>query len=250
MKIETPRNPGFLWPFAEMLAFLLLSSLFLSHPFSVTIDKQNVFEIIGKQNHVIVHFWADGCKHCLAFAPEWNEFVRMYHPVEGIVMATILCDKMGSLCTAFDGSGTPAVEYFAPRERKGTLYGGTKETLPLVKWVRELTSLDPYTSPGSLVFASPNEITDLAAGGWALVVADNPRDEFYNHTEIRGVEDKREVAVRALNNVNFEKERSKYCEDKLTCIVLVKGETRFSYDGAIERKAILEFIDAHIPPDL
>jgi thiol-disulfide isomerase/thioredoxin len=233
-----------------MLWLLVLSSLFLSHPFSVEIDKQNVFDIIGKQNHVVVHFWADGCKHCLAFAPEWNEFVRMYHPVEGIVMATILCDKMASLCTAFDGSGTPAVEYFAPRERKGAIYGGVKEALPLVKWIRELTSLDPYTSPGSLLFASPKEISDLTANGWVLVVADNPRQEFFNHTEIRGIEGKREVTVRALSSVNFEKDISKYCGEKLNCIVLAKGEEQIVYEGEVERKAVLAFIDGHVPLDL
>jgi thiol-disulfide isomerase/thioredoxin len=235
-----------------MFGLLVLSLLLLSHPFSVVINKQNVFEIIGKQNHVIVHFWADGCRHCMAFAPHWNDFVRMYHPVNGIVTATIHCDRFASLCTAFDGSGTPAVQYFAPRERKGALYGGAKEIVPLVKWVRDLTSLDPYTSPGSLLFAPPNEVSDLSnEGGWALIVVDNPRNQFYNHTELRTLESRPELPLRAISNVDYEKDVPRYCGQKgVNCITLTNGKESFVYDGEIEPGAILAFIDAHVGPEL
>jgi hypothetical protein len=138
----------------------------------------------------------------------------------------------------------------APRERKGTLFGGGKEIVPLVKWVRELTSLDPCTSPGSLLFARPSEISDLTSKGWTLVIADNPRHKFYNHTEIRTVEDKREVPVRALSNVNFQKEVSPYCGEKANCIVLANGNEQFPFDGEIEGKVILDFIDAHVSREL
>jgi hypothetical protein len=73
---------------------------------------------------------------------------------------------------------------------------------------------------------------------------------FYNHTEIRAVEDKREVAVRALNTAKFESDVAKYCGGKKNCIALAKGTSVFAFDGEIERKAILGFIDTHVPREL
>jgi hypothetical protein len=39
-----------------MLALLLSSVLLVSHPFSLELTMQNVFDYISKARHVVVHF--------------------------------------------------------------------------------------------------------------------------------------------------------------------------------------------------
>ena len=231
-----------------MFGYFLLFFLFISHPFSVEINKKNVFDIISHENDVFVHFWAEGCKHCMAFAPEWNELVRIYHNVEGVVLATINCDRCPSLCAAFDGTSTPGVQHFAPKERKGEQFGGERTVLALAKWVKKNSGKDPFTKPHSLLFVSPKEIEADIQENWILLTIDNPRKQSYNHTEIRKCEEVRDdVLVRALSNKHFPKEAENFCNGKEHCIVLTNGKDKFEYQGEIESRLLLDFIDFHFP---
>lgn len=234
-----------------MLYLALLFSIFLWHPFSHKITKENVFDVIGKTEWVIVHFFADGCKHCGEFEPVWNEVSRMYKPVDGIKLATINCDRWNQLCVMFDGTSTPGVQVFAPRERRGQVFGGKRETLPLVKWIRNHTGIDPFTKPGSLLFASPEDIAETQKENWVLVATDNPRKLFYNHTALRDCEDDRFLQLRALSNVQYPEKTKELCgADTNNCLVLTNGKQTFKYEGQIDTDALLDFIAQHISDDL
>ena len=231
--------------------FALLFSLFLSHPFSTRIDKEHVFDVIGKEKHVLVHFYADSCAHCAKFEHAWNELARMYRPLDNFVTATINCDRWNSLCVMFDGSSTPTIEYFAPHEKNGQAYGGEREVLPLVKWVKKMADVTPFTKPGSLLFVTPSEIEELEKESWVLIVADDPRNQHYNHTELRNCEGQRMIELRALSSTHWPKEVENACGTGIDhCIVLTDGKRKFLYEGDVETDKILTFFDSHVSPDL
>ena len=228
----------------------LLFSLLLSHPFSTRINKEHVFDVIGKDKHVLVHFYADGCQHCGKFEPVWNEIARMYKPLPNFETATINCDRWNSLCVMFEGASTPTVQYFPPKERHGQAYGGEKEVMPLVKWIKRMTNVVPFTTPNSLLFASPAEIEETEKESWVFVVADDPRKQLFNHTVLRSCEQERLVELRAMSNTHFPKEAAELCGGETSCMVLTDGKQRIRYDGDVSADKILEFFDAHVAPDL
>lgn len=226
--------------------FLLTSSE--QHPYSVEITKDNVFDIIGKKEHVYVHFFAEGCRHCAKMAPEWNELVRIYHPVQNVIMATINCDRWSSLCFSFDGTSTPSVQHFGPRERKGVQYGGERTIIPMTKWVISTSEEKPYTKPNSLLYArSIDEIKNIIKDGQVLLVVDDQKTHFYNQTEIRQCEGQSEAKVIAISKDTYPNESAAYCgsNDTNNCIVLLNKDEVFKYDGPIEYTKILDFVDEH-----
>lgn len=236
--------------FGHFTMYWLLSALLLSHPFSSRINKENVFDVIGKDKHVLVHFYADGCQHCGAFEPVWNELARMYKPLDNIETATINCDRWNSLCVMFDGTSTPCVQYFAPKQRKGELYGGEKKVLPMVKWIKRMSDVLPFTQPGALLFASPSELTELEKEHWVMIVADDPRKLAYNHTVFRSCEQERLIELRALSTSHYPKEVSELCNGEDTCVALTNGKDKFLFEGALEEERLLDFFDEHVSPEL
>jgi hypothetical protein len=154
---------------------------------------------------------------------------------------------------ALDGISTPSVQYFAPRHRTGVTFAGEREVLPLAKWVREKTGLDPYTKPNSVLFASPDEVADLTgAGRPVVVVVDNPRKQALNHTILRHCEAQRgEIPFRAISSEHFQSEVNRYCpNEKRSCVVVTDGKQAFEYTGDIDEDALLTFIDIHAPSEL
>lgn len=223
-----------------------------AHPYSVEITKDNVFDIIGKKEHVYVHFFAEGCRHCAKMQPEWNELVRIYHPVQNVIMATVNCDRWSSVCFSFDGTSTPSVKHFKPRERQGVQYGGERTIIPMTKWVISTSEEKPYTKPNSLLYArSIDEINGIAKEGQVLLIVDDPKTHFYNQTEIRQCEGESQAKILAISKNDHPKEAEKYCgkSDVDNCVVLLNGEETIKYEGPIEYSKILDFIDAHPPKD-
>jgi hypothetical protein len=175
----------------------------------------------------------------------------MYRPVSGIVLGVVNCDTSNSLCVSLDGSTTPAILYFAPHRRNGISFGGAKDVLHIAKWIRELTSLDPYTKPGSLLFTAPDEIESIVADNkWVFVVVDNPRKHSFNHTEIRKCEGERSVEIRAISNVQFVSEGARLCRGGQSCAVLVGAGETVVYDGEATAERILAFVDDRVPREL
>lgn len=218
-----------------------------AHPLSVEITKENVFDIIGKTKHVYVHFFSKGCRHCAKMAPEWNELVRIYHPIDEVVLATINCDRWSNLCFSFDGTSTPSIQHFSPRERKGVQYGGDKTLIPMSKWIIETSSAKPYVKPKSLLYAKTiDEINaSLKENGQVLIVVDDPRHQIYNQTEIREAEGATPAHIFAISKSSYPQEAELYCEKDEHCIVLINGNETIIYDGPIESSKILDFIDEH-----
>jgi thiol-disulfide isomerase/thioredoxin len=232
--------------------FTLLSLLFLAHPFSIELEKNNVDTIVGQPNHLFIHFYTDGCPHCKKMAPEWNDLVRMYRPLPGFVMAAIDCGRLHAICESLEGTTTPSVRYFPPGQKVGVMFTGDREVGPLTEWVRNLTNADPYTAPGSLLFVPPSDIDALTnEGGWVLVAVDNHQVRFYNQTEIRSCEDHREIQFRALSNVNYRKEAIHFCRnDSGNCIFLTNGEETFTFEGEVDAQEIAAFLDNNLPTEL
>lgn len=226
-----------------MIGLILLSLLGIDHPYSVEINKENVFEIISKLNHVIVHFYSDWCPHCAKMAPAWNEISRMYYPVEDVVMAQINCDSCKSLCSAFDGTSTPNIQYFAPKERKPIMYGGEKEVLPMARWIKQQTGKIPFTKPGNLLYNQKEELQERTKNGWVLIVVDNARNQYYNHTNIRNCEEDRDIPIRAFDPSLDPKFTSDLCGTEEHCILLLKDAEKHEYKGEIDTEEILTFID-------
>jgi thiol-disulfide isomerase/thioredoxin len=236
-----------------MLAVVLLALLLLSHPFSIQLDKQNTYNYVGKSNHLFVHFYTDGCRHCARLAPHWNELVRMYHPVEGISMATLGCDRFSSLCIELDGTSTPGIQYFRPNEKVGITFDGERELGPLLEWVQNLTSFVPFAKPNCLLFAKPDEVAALTKdGGWAFVVVDSPVEPAFNHSEFRACETERpEIAFRAVSNVHFQSEADRLCHnDGKRCAFLSNGKDVVMYNDEIAADPLFAFLDVHVPSDL
>lgn len=231
---------------------LVLFLLLIKDRFSVKLDKDHVFDVIGKSDYVLVHFFADGCSHCAKFHPHWEDVARMYHPVPGILTATVNCDRWRSLCVMFDGTSTPGVQLFSPMQRRGQVFGGLLESLPVVKWVRNMTGLDPFTRPNSLAFMTPSEIAEAQTMKWLLIAVDNPRRHRFNHSELRACEGQRLVKPVALSVTHHPEESVRLCGESPRCLVLTNGERRILFDGPenADRDAILAFVDQHVDPDL
>ncbi|KAH0790086.1 putative protein disulfide isomerase [Histomonas meleagridis] len=229
------------------VAFVSIIKAF-SHPYSVEINKENVFDIIGKEKHVFVHFFSEGCKFCLKAQPEWNELVRIYYPIKDIVFATINCDRWRSLCSAFDGTSTPNFQYFAPHQRSGSAFGGEAEVVSFARWVKQMTSILPYTKPHTLMFTNPKEINDLKEEGYVFTVLDDPKTQFYNHSVFRKVENQFDIPFRSLSPKEYPEESKAFC-DSPHCVVLLYKNEKYTYNGEIEIQNVMDFIDSHIPED-
>jgi hypothetical protein len=168
-------------------------------------------------------------------APEWNDLVRINRPVPGFVMAAIDCGRLHGICETLEGTTTPSVRYFAPNQKTGVAFTGEREVGPLAEWVKNVTNVEPYTAPGSLFF----------------VVVDNHRSRFYNHSEIKKCEDLREIQFRALSNVDYRKEASRFCRnDSNNCIFVTNGQETTLFTGDVNVEELTAFLEISLPPEL
>jgi hypothetical protein len=167
-------------------------------------------------------------------------------------MAAIDCGRLHGICESLEGTTTPSVRYFPPNQKTGVLYTGERVLIPLAEWVLNVTTIEPYTAPGSVLFVPPSEIDAITAeGGWAFVVVDDHRARFSDHNEIRNCEERYEIQFRALSNVDYRKEASRYCRnDSNNCIFLTNGEQTFDFSGDVNSQEIAAFLDANLPADL
>ncbi|EAY18645.1 Thioredoxin family protein [Trichomonas vaginalis G3] len=227
--------------------FLLFSQLTkqFTHPFSEVLTKENMYTIIGQKKPAIIHFYAPDCPHCAEFSPVWNEVTRMYNPFTNITFATVNCDRYKSVCTAFDGSSTPTTQFFAPHSKMGQRFGG-KDVVGLTKFVKNNANMLPYTSPNHLAYAKPNEVEKILKENPVFLVFDTHRNCHYNQTEIRLVEEKRDVDIRAIDPVENPKEVKKYCGSTEPCMVLLQGNNKIKYEGPATSADILAFFDEKV----
>jgi thiol-disulfide isomerase/thioredoxin len=230
----------------------LLSLLFLAHPFSVELERNNVDSIVGQSSHLFIHFYTDGCPHCKKMAPVWNDVVRMYRPLSGFVFAAIDCGRLHGICETLEGTTTPSVRYFAPGQKTGTMFEGERELEPLLEFVKNFTKTEPYTASGSVMFVPPGEIDTITSeGGWVFVVVDNHKERYYDHGEIKKCEELREIQFRAVSNVDYRKEASRLCRNSEgRCIFLTNGEETVQYGEEVNVEKIGAFLESSLPPEL
>jgi len=229
--------------------FLALCSA-LGHPFSTPISKENLFSYIGSVKHVILHFYAPDCPHCEELAPEWNEVTRIYRPNDNIVFAVVNCDRWRSICSSLDGSATPTIQYFPPRERRGVAYGGSHDVISIVKWIKANTGIMPFTKPGSMVYTTPKELKYLTESKSVFLAIDDSKSHFYNQTEIRQAESLVSSEFRALSPSDYPKESSQYCSD-IPCLVFLQGDKKTLYNGPVNHTAVASFVEILLAsPDL
>lgn len=221
----------------------MLCFLMFKHPFSKEITRDNVMDIIGKDRPVLAHFFSEGCKHCEKMAPEWNEMTRIYHGHTDVDLAVVDCSRFKSICANFESSSTPSVKYFAPHDKTGELYGGKFELIPMVKWVKGLTSFMPLASPGKLLFVSPEEIEEQKRKSPIFLVADDPIKSALNHTILREGENHPAVLFRAINIHKY----PNVLEG--TTMSLLLDDQVIPYKGEVDIDDIYKFIDEHIHTD-
>ena len=232
-----------------MFVFLPFALSF-KHPFSVQINKNNMFEIIGNKKPVFVHFYSPDCPHCVDFAPVWNELSRMYNIFDNITFATVNCDRYRSICSQFDGTSTPTTKFFAARSKEGERFGGESSIIGFAKFVRRNLGFNPYTAPHHLCYAKSGEVEKLLEKNAVLVVVDNHKKSTFNQTEIRECEEKRNVDIRAFDPVDNAKEAVKYCPDGKPCITLLQDDKTYKYEGKINKTEIIKFLDENIAEEL
>ncbi|OHT00980.1 Thioredoxin family protein [Tritrichomonas foetus] len=225
------------------LFFVFLSAQ--GHPYSVEITKDNLDDIIGKSKHVFIHFYSEGCRHCIKMAPEWNEVVRIYHPVTEIVMATINCDRWSSICYNLEGTSTPSIQHFAPGKKKGVQYKGAKTFEPIQKFVAEKTSIQPLIPQNCLIFVTPEELNQALSEGPALVIVDNHKSMNYDHPQIRACENQTDIPILALSQPFYPKESENICQGADHCILYVDDGKKVPFTKTVETNALLDFIDSN-----
>lgn len=226
----------------------------IRHPYSVELDKDNLFQYIGTNKSVFVHFYADLCQHCIKAAPEWNEIVRMYRPLAKHVFATVDCDRHKGICATLESASTPGFHHYAPHSRRGAPFAGERNVVHFAKWIREETGDLPYSRPGTLMFAREgddlSEIRDFAARGYAFAVVDSPRQPRYNHTALRNVEAVRDdVMFRAVRSGTSDAATLCGGSEKQNCMVLIAGNRTIEYSGEVDEDRLFDFLELNVADD-
>ena len=227
---------------------ILTIIFYILHPYSVSINKENLYNFIGSNKHTFLHFYSPDCPHCEKLQPIWNELTKIYKPLDNITFATVNCDRWKSICSSFDGLATPTVQYFAPKQRKGISYGGQHEIINFVKWIKSNSNIIPYTKPGSIIYSTPNEINELIDQKWILLAIDDPKNNFLNHSEILNIEKNINIDIRAISYLQFSEFTFKYSENK-SILLLLNNKNFFKIEN-INNNFKIEFINKILNKEL
>lgn len=229
----------------------------IKHPYSLELDKNNIFQYVGTNQSVFIHFYADLCQHCIKIAPEWNEVVRIYKPLGKYIFATVDCDRSKSICSTLDSTSTPDFQYFQPHSRRGDHYGGERNIIHFVKWIKGVTGDIPYNKPWMLLFIKEGdhlkEINDflIKENKYVFTVVDSPRKPYYNHTVFRNVETFRDDIVFRAVSIEAD-EGMKICgsTEKRNCMVLLHEDQKVEYNGDVNEDKIFDFLDLNVKDEL
>eukprot|EP00672_Neobodo_designis_P025339 CAMPEP_0174831124 /NCGR_PEP_ID=MMETSP1114-20130205/2926_1 /TAXON_ID=312471 /ORGANISM="Neobodo designis, Strain CCAP 1951/1" /LENGTH=364 /DNA_ID=CAMNT_0016064945 /DNA_START=38 /DNA_END=1132 /DNA_ORIENTATION=- len=143
------------------------------------LTPDNFDEVVGKDNGVLVEFYAPWCGHCKNLVPEYTKLgaaAKAAGANSGVVVAKVNADAHNALGSRFGVQGFPTIKFFPKGSLEGEDYNGGRDAASFVKFLNEKT--------GSSLFV-PREatsVTVLDASNFDSIALDKTKDvlvEFY-----------------------------------------------------------------------
>ena len=92
-------------------------------------------EWIGKDNDVLLEFYAPWCGHCKALEPKYNELATELKDVKGLVIAK--CDATANEIDGVNIQGFPTIKFFPKGKTEPIEYDGEREVEGFKKYLEE-----------------------------------------------------------------------------------------------------------------
>ncbi|GBG86292.1 hypothetical protein CBR_g41286 [Chara braunii] len=133
-------------------------------------------EVVGKDQHVFVKFYAPWCGHCKRLAPDWDMLGTAFKKVGSVAIAKVDCDAHKDLCSRFSISGYPTLKFFPKGSLTPQDYQGGRTPDDLIEFVNREAGTNARTSkpPSNVVVLTPSNFDAIA-----LDASKNVLVEFY-----------------------------------------------------------------------
>ena len=117
----------------------LFALIVLANAKVVSLNNKNFFDIVGKDEHVFVKFFAPWCGHCKRLAPEYEKLSDALASNKQVVIAEIDCDNSDNkdVCGKYGVSGYPTLKFFRRGSTEPDDYNGARSLDDLKKFVEE-----------------------------------------------------------------------------------------------------------------
>lgn len=103
-------------------------------PVKVVVGK-NFHDIVGKDDDVLLEFYAPWCGHCKALEPKYIELATELKDVKGLVIAK--CDATQNEIDGINIAGFPTIKFFPKGSTEGKEYEGEREVEGFKKYLEE-----------------------------------------------------------------------------------------------------------------
>ncbi|XP_057963347.1 probable protein disulfide-isomerase A6 [Malania oleifera] len=142
----------------------------------VVLTEENFHEEVGKDRGALVEFYAPWCGHCKKLAPEYEKLGASFKKAKSILIGKVDCDEHKGLCSKYDVSGYPTIQWFPKGSLEPKKYEGARTAEALTDFANTEggTNVKIATIPSSVQVLTPENFDE--------VVLDETKDvlvEFY-----------------------------------------------------------------------
>jgi protein disulfide-isomerase A6 len=142
------------------------------------LTPDNFDELVGKEKHALVEFYAPWCGHCKSLVPEYLALGKAVQKSasKDVLIAKVNADKHNSLGSRFGVSGFPTIKYFKAGSQTAEDYEGGRTADAFVKF------LNDKAGTGIFIPKEPTFVKVLTAANFDDIVKDTTKDvlvEFY-----------------------------------------------------------------------
>lgn len=100
-----------------------------------TVVGKNFHDIVGKDDDVLLEFYAPWCGHCKALEPKYEELATELKDVKGLIIAK--CDSTQNEIDGINIAGFPTIKFFPKGSSEGKEYEGEREVDGFKKYLEE-----------------------------------------------------------------------------------------------------------------
>jgi protein disulfide-isomerase A1 len=149
----------------------------------IVLTDQNFDEVIAKNDHLLVEFYAPWCGHCKKLAPEFAKAAETLR-ADNLYIAKLDATEQKEVAKRFDISGYPTLKFFIKGQPMD--YEGGRTASEIVSWIRK------KTGPASKEYKSVSEVEAFqTANDVAIVFFGDASSSLFNvyETTAKGYDD-------------------------------------------------------------
>ncbi|KAJ4727774.1 Protein disulfide isomerase-like 2-2 [Melia azedarach] len=142
----------------------------------VVLTEDNFEKEVGQDRGALVEFYAPWCGHCKKLAPEYEKLGTSFKKAKSVLIGKVDCDEQKSLCSKYDVSGYPTIQWFPKGSLEPKKYEGGRTAESLAEFVNNEGGTNVK------IAAVPSNVVVLTADNFDEVVLDETKDvlvEFY-----------------------------------------------------------------------